>query len=155
MSLCNMACPLNYSDFPEKYLLPSWMRLQTGLQEKAMKTKTITPTLSSSSSASRTSTSWETASRKCWKVKTRFYWSDSLRSGCRSARRDSVCEENGFVFRHRLIRVCRFSTCTNVEQDPVLPLWLSHAFMQTGHCCTWTLNEPTREFLSTVLGGSS
>lgn len=59
-------CPLNYSDFPEKkYLLPSWMRLQTGLREKAMKTKTTTPTLSSSSSASRTSTSWETASRKC------------------------------------------------------------------------------------------
>lgn len=60
------------------------------------------------------------------------------------------------VFRHRHIRVCRFSTSTNVEQDPVLPLWLSpHAFMQTGHCCTWTLKEPTREFLSTVLGCSS
>lgn len=46
----------------------SWTRSRTELQEKATKMKTITPILSSSSSASRTSTSWETASKKCSKV---------------------------------------------------------------------------------------
>lgn len=50
----------------------SWTRSPTGRRGKATKMKTTTPILNSSLSASKTSTSWGTASRKYLKV---IYWS--------------------------------------------------------------------------------
>lgn len=113
-----------------------------------MKTKTITPTLNSSSSALRTSTSWGTASRKCWKVKCLItkmiphvlclISTAAERSSCQS-----VCEKN-----------CVFSAShssptllhTRAVQDPVLPLWLSYALMQTGRCCSRAQMSPQEIF---------
>lgn len=89
-----------------------------------MKTKTTTPTLNSSSSALRTSTSWETASRKCWKVKCLvtktiprvlcLISAAAERSSRRSVWKRTAC----FL---RLIRVQRFSTLPERRRTPCCP----------------------------------
>ena len=46
------------------------------------------------------------------------------------------------------------SFITRARQDPMQPLWLSCALMQTELCCNQTSNEPTGEFLGIMPGCS-
>lgn len=60
-----------------------------------------------------------------------------------------------YIFWHCLFRVLCLLHITKAERDPMLPLWLSYALMQTGLCCNQASNEPTGEFLGIVQGCSS